>query len=57
MGKSSTAATNRYKRKAYDRYLMLFPKGSLEEIKAHIEKSGESVRGYVLRLIREDMDK
>jgi hypothetical protein len=53
MGKSSTAAQNRYIAKAYDRINLTVPKGRKEEIKAHSEARGESVNGFINRAISE----
>jgi uncharacterized protein (DUF1778 family) len=53
MGKSSTAAQNRYIAKAYDRINLTVPKGQKEEIKAHAEALGESVNGFINRAISE----
>lgn len=55
MGKTSAAVKNRYNMKAYDRINFTVPKGEKEKIKARADSLGESVNGYILRLIREDM--
>lgn len=55
MGKTSAAVKNRYANKAYDRINLLVPKGEKEKIKEHAEKNGESVNGYINRIIEEDM--
>ena len=57
MGKTSAAVKNRYANKAYDRINLLVLKGEKEKIKAHAESRGESVNGYINRLIEEDMAK
>ena len=36
-----------YKRQAYDRINVAMPKGRKDIIKAHAEKNGESVNGFV----------
>jgi hypothetical protein len=57
MGKSSTAAQNRYIAKAYDRINLTVPKGRKEEIKAHSESLGESVNGFINRAISETIER
>jgi len=56
-GKTSAAVHNRYIQKAYDRINFTVPKGEKEKIKTRADSLGESVNGYILRLIREDMEK
>lgn len=57
MGKTSAAVKNRWNEKAYDRITLTVPKGEKEVIRAHAEANGESVNGYINRLIAEDMKK
>ena len=57
MGKTSAAVKNRYASKAYDRIALIVPKGEKDKIKAHAEKNGEKINGYINRLIAEDMAK
>lgn len=57
MGKASTKAQNKYINKKYDRINLVVEKGNKEIIKAHAEANGESVNGYINRLIEEDMKK
>ena len=57
MGKASTKAQNKYIQKAYDRINLTVPKGDKDKIKAYAESKGESVNGYINRLISEDMQK
>lgn len=52
-----TRASNKYNAKAYDRLNLVVPKGQRDKIKAHAESKGETLNGYVTRLIREDMEK
>ena len=52
-----TRASNKYNAKAYDRINIVVPKGQRERIKAHAEQKGETLNGYVTRLIREEMEK
>lgn len=46
---------NDYIAKTYDRINLTVPKGAKEEIKAYAEKNGESVNGFINRLIDEAM--
>ena len=57
MSKTSAAVKNRWNDKAYDRINLTVPKGEKDKIKAHAEANGESVNGYINRLIAEDMKK
>lgn len=57
MGKSSTAAQNRYIAKAYDRVNLTLPKGRKDEVKAHAEQRGESLNGFIQRAIDETMQR
>lgn len=41
----------------YDEIKVRVPKGQKDAIKAHAEANGESVNGYINRLIEEDMKK
>lgn len=56
MGKAATRAQNKYIDKTYDRINLTVPKGKKDKIKAHAESKGESVNGYINRLIDEDME-
>lgn len=51
------AYNNQFNANAYDRINLTVPKGKKDEIKAHAEALGESVNGYIWRLIQEDMEK
>lgn len=51
------AYNNQFNAKAYDRINITVPKGKKDEIKAHAESLGESVNGYIWRLIQEDMSR
>ena len=42
--------------KIYDHVHLVLPKGEKEKIKAHAEKNGESLNGYINRLIEQDMN-
>lgn len=48
-------ASQKYQKKAYDTYLLRLYKGQKEQIQAYAEANGESLNGYITRLIAEDM--
>ena len=50
-------ANNRYNAKASDRINVAVPKGRKDIIKAHAEKNGESVNGFVNRAINETIQR
>lgn len=56
VGKTSTDAKRRYNDKAYDRISLTVPKGDKERIKAHADKQGESVNGFIQRAINQTID-
>lgn len=56
-GKASTRAKNKYNAENYDRISLSVPKGKKDKIKAFAESKGESLNGYVNRVIDEDMAK
>lgn len=41
----------------YDRIQLVVPKGKKEKIKAAADKSGESVNGFIWRLIEAELDR
>ena len=51
MGKTSSAAKDRYNAKAYDEIKIRVPKGRKAEIQAHAEIRGESTNGFITRAI------
>ena len=55
MGKASTAAKDKYNAKSYDDLRVRVPKGQKEAIQAFAEQNGESLNGFINRLIREAM--
>lgn len=57
MGKTSSTVKNRYNSKAYDQLPIRVPKGKKEIIKAHAESNGESLNGFVNRIIDEALEK
>lgn len=48
------AYNNQFNATAYDRINLIVPKGQRDIIKAHAKSRGESVNGYIWRLIQED---
>ena len=56
-GKASTKAKNKYNANNYDNLRIVVPKGKKDIIKAHAEKQGESINGFVNRAIDETMAK
>ena len=57
MGKTSATVKNRYNEKAYDRISLMVPKGQKEVIKTHAESQGESLNGFINRIINEAIKK
>ena len=51
------AYANDYNRTHYDRVNLMFPKGFRGEVKDYARERGETLNSYVLRLIREDMER
>lgn len=47
----------RWDAKNLDRLSLALPKGSKDAIKAHAEKKGESVNGFISRAIKETMER
>lgn len=56
-GNAKTKAQNRYITKKYDRVNLTVLKGEKAKIKAHAEKHGESVNGFIGRAIDETMER
>ena len=48
---------NDYIEKKYDRINLTVPKGKKEAIKAAADKRGESVNGFIWRLIEAELDR
>ena len=55
--KAQHQAVSRYKQKNYDRLELRTQKGQREEIKAHAERVGESMNAFLLRAIKETMQR
>ena len=57
MAGSHTKAVNKYNSANYDSLRIVVPKGQKDKIKAHAEKRGESINGFVGRAINETMQR
>jgi len=55
--KSQQKATNKYIKNHYDRINMTLPKGQREIVAKIAEKNGETVNGFIRRLINEAIEK
>lgn len=55
MGKTSNASKDKYNAKAYDDIRLRVPKGQKEKIQSFAEANGETVNGFINRLISEAM--
>lgn len=55
MGKTSSAVKDRYNAKTYDDIRLRVPKGQKERIQAFAEANGESLNGFLNKLIAEAM--
>lgn len=55
--KAQQKAVHKYVKAKYDRLEITMPKGKKDEIKAHAERQGESVNGFVTRAIAETMER
>ena len=51
MGKTSNAVKDRYNAKTYDDLRVRVPKGMKEQIQAFADANGETVNGFINRLI------
>lgn len=54
---ATNKAVQKYNKKAYDDLRIRVKKGEADQIKAYAESHGESLNGYINRLIAEDMGK
>ena len=48
-------ANEKYNAKAYDQIKVIVKKGQRDVIRAHAERKGMSLNGYINKLIEEDM--
>ena len=55
--KANQRAVNKYVKANYDRINVTMPKGEKEVIQAHAAALGESVNGFIVRSIRERMER
>lgn len=55
--KANQRAVNKYVKNNYDRINVTFPKGEKETIKAHAEARGESVNAFIIRAVREALER
>ncbi len=55
MAKTRSEINYAYAKKAYDDIRLQVKKGKKDIIKAHAKKNGESLNGYINRLIKEDI--
>lgn len=53
--RTSAAVKNRYAAKAYDRVILIVPKGRKADIEARASALGGSINGYICGLIRGDL--
>lgn len=54
--KAQQKATNKYIQKTYDRINLTVPKGQKELIKQYADSHGESVNGFINRVIKEALE-
>lgn len=57
MGKTSNQSKDKYNAKAYDDIRLRVPKGQKERIQAYAEQNGESLNGFLNRLIEQELNK
>lgn len=57
VSKAQQKAVAKYMKNSYDELKVRVPKGRKDIIKAHAEKNGESVNGFVNRAIDETMQR
>lgn len=50
-------AVNKYMKENYDRVNLVMPKGRKDAVKAHAEKTGESLNGFINRAIDEAIER
>jgi hypothetical protein len=57
VSKAQQKAVNKYVKNNYDRINVTFPKGEKEKIRAHAQSGGESVNAFIIRAVRETMER
>lgn len=55
VSKKQQACVTRYVKANYDRIGITLPKGKKEAVKAKADSNGETVNGYICRLIDDDL--
>lgn len=55
--KAQQRAVQKYVKDNYDRIVVTVPKGERDEIKAHVNKTGESMNSFINRAITETMER
>ena len=55
--KAQQRATAKYVKENYDRIEVKVPKGEKDRLKAHAERMGESLNGFIQRSITEAMER
>ena len=55
--KDAFAYNNKFNKETYDRINVTVPKGKREIIKAAAQQTGESVNGFIWRLIQAELDR
>lgn len=57
VSKAQQKAVQKYVKNNYDRVVLTLPKGNRELIKAHAAKQNESMNGFIVRAIKETMER
>lgn len=57
ISKAQQKAVNKYVKNNYDRINVIFPKGERSLLKNHVQITGESVNAFILRSVRETMNR
>lgn len=55
MSRTSSTVKNRYNNRAYDRITIIVPKGRKETVELYATMHGESLTGFLSRLIRAEL--
>ena len=55
MGKTSAASINKYAKKAYDRIVLLVPKGQKPVLQEHAKGRAESLNAFIKRAINNQL--
>ena len=57
VSKAQQKAVNKYVKNNYDRINVTFPKDEKDLLKNHVKSTGESVNGFILRSVKETMER